>query len=138
MATAVLPLTKAIYLCEDVIEDRSNHNIHLIGTFNAIRPADSVYPYRPAQLCVFAQMVGGVEEASIHVEIADTRSGALVYAWPEQRIRFPGRRTTVFACFRILNCVFPEPGVYVVELYANRVFLDDRILHLIAPEEMES
>ena len=94
--------------------------------------------YRPRQLCVFTQLVGGLEEASVHVEIADTRSAALVYAWPEQRVRFPGRRTTVSTCFRIRNCVFPQPGVYVVELYANRVFLDDRILHLLAPEEIDS
>jgi hypothetical protein len=138
MATAVLPLTKAIYLCDEVVEDRLKHKTHLLGTFNALRPAGATYPYRPRQLCVFAQLVGGLREAPVHVEIANARTGAIVYAFPQQRVQFPGRRTTINACFRICNCVFPEAGVYVVELYAHGIFLEDRLLHLLAPKEMES
>lgn len=108
------------------------------GTFDAVRPPGGVYPYRPRQICVFAQLVGAVRETPVHVEIANARTRSLVYAFPPQQVRFPGRRTIMNACFRIHHCVFPKAGVYIVELYANGIFLEDRVLHLLAPAELKS
>ncbi len=138
MATTVIPVTKALYLCDDVVADRSSRKVHMLGVFNAVRPPrGAAYPYRLGQLCVFVQLAGGVGEVPTHVEIVSTRDNATVYAAPEQRLRFPGRHTTISVCFRIRSCKFPEAGVYLVELYARDAFLDDCALHLLASEETE-
>jgi Family of unknown function (DUF6941) len=132
MATNVVPVAKAVYLSDDVIEDPQSRKVHLLGTFNAARPpGQPAFPYRPRQICVFAQLVGGVGEAPIHVEIIRAATEEVIYTFPERRIRFPTRHTTVSACFRVRDCVFPEAGTYIVELYCNNTFLDDRTLQLI-------
>ena len=134
MATTVVPVTKALYLCDDVVEDPSSRKVHLLGTFNALRPpAGATYPYRLGQLCVFAQLAGGVGELPVRLEIVRARDDAVVYAAPERRLRFPSRLTMVSVCFRLRNRPFPEAGVYFVELYARDAFLDDRALLLLVP-----
>jgi hypothetical protein len=138
MPTTVVPVTKAVYLCDDVAEDKPSRKVHLLGVFNAVRPpGQTPYPFRLGQLCVFAQLVGGVGEVPIHVEIVDPETEEVIYAFPEQRLRFSSRQATVSASFRIRNCSFSRPGVYVVELYCQDTFLDDRALHLLAAEEAE-
>jgi hypothetical protein len=135
MSMTVVPVTKAVYLCDDVIEDRQTQKVHLLGIFNAIRPqGQTPYPFCLGQLCVFAQLVGGVGEVPTTVEVVNAETETVVYAFPEQGLRFASRQTIVSACFRIRNCVFSEPGVYVVELYCQGTFIDDRTLHLLEEE----
>ena len=132
MALPLVPVTKAIYCCDNVLPDRSSGKIHVLGVFNAIRPPDGAgYPCRLGRLCVFAQLIGGIGEVSLRLEVVSAENEAIIYTSPEQPVRFPDRRTTMSACFRILECPFPRPGVYLVELYAQGVFLDDRALHLL-------
>lgn len=139
MATSVVPLTKGVYLCDDALEDQVNRKVHLLGVFNALRPQPSIsFPYRLNQLCVFAQLVGGVGDAPIHVEVVQGKTDLVIYTYPEQHLNFPTRQTTVSACFRIRNLSFPDPGVYFVELYCQDTFLDDRAIYLISREEAES
>lgn len=132
MATNVLPIAKAVYLSDDVVQDRQSRKLHVVGIFNAIRPpGQQTYPYQPRQICVFAQLTGGLGEVSVHVEIVEAATEEAIYVFQEQRIRFATRRSTVSACFRIRDCEFPAAGVYIVELYCNGLFLDDRALELL-------
>lgn len=136
MATTVVPVTKAVYVCDDVVEDNSSRKVHLLGVFNAVRPqGKSPYPFCLGHLCVFAQLIGGVGKVPIHVEIVNAKTEEVVYAFPEERLRFLTRQTTVSACFRIRNCLFSNPGEYIVELYSRDTFIDDRVLHLLAEEK---
>jgi hypothetical protein len=137
MDTTVIPVTKAIYVCDDVVEDPASHKVHFLGIFNAVRPpSPAAYPFRLGQMCVVVQLIDGLGEIPIHGEIVRAETEDLVYSSPEQRLRFPQRQTTVFACFRIRDCLFPGPGVYFVEFYCRDTLLDDRTLHLL-PEEVE-
>jgi hypothetical protein len=137
MTNTVIPVTKAIYVCDEVVEDPTSRKVHFLGIFNAVRPASpAAYPFRLGQMCVVAQLIDGLDEIPIRSEIVRAETEEVVYSSAEQRLRFPQRHTTVFACFRIRNCPFPQPGVYFVELYCGDVLLDDRTLHLL-PEEVE-
>ena len=64
----------------------------------------------------------------IHVEVVNVATSKVAFRSPERTIRFPNRQTVVTALFRLLNCRFPEPGVYLVELYIAGTFVDDRVL----------
>lgn len=132
MVTSVVPVTKALYLCDEVLGDPSNQKVHLLGVFNAVRPADEgAYPYHLPRLCVFAQLAGGVGMLPFRVDVVDAQDQSIVYTSPEWQVRFRNRHTTVSACFRVLDLPFPRPGVYIVELYAQNTFLDDRAFHLL-------
>ena len=132
MVTSVLPLTKALFCCDDVLTDPASGKTHVLGIFTTVRPdAGSSYPFRLGRLCVFAQWTGGIGEVVYRVEVVSARRGTSVYTSPEWRVRFVDRRRIVSTCFRILECPFPAPGEYVIELYAQNVLLEDRRLQLL-------
>jgi hypothetical protein len=134
MLPEVHPIPKAVYLCDDVVPDAETGKVHLLGVFNAARPAGGIFPYRLDRLCVFAQLVGGPPEAPMHIEVVRAETDEVAYASPTYSVRFPTRLTTTSVCIRVRGCPFPAPGVYLVELYCSGVFLDDRSLHLLAPQ----
>src|SRR5262249_25315073 len=107
MSTTVLPVAKALYLCDEVLEDPSSRKVHFLGVFNAIRSPD-VLPLQLGQLCVFVQLVGGIGDVPMHVEIVKPDTDEVIYEFPEQHLRFPTRHSTVSACFRIRNCTFAQ------------------------------
>ncbi len=87
--TTVMPVSKAVYLCDEVVEDKTSQKVHLLGLFNAVRPpASSHYPFRLGQLCVFAQMIGGVGVLPVHVEVVNAQTEEVIYAFPKQDLRF--------------------------------------------------
>lgn len=131
MARGVVPVVKTVYVCDDVLQDPANGKTHLLGLFNAVRPPHD-YPFRLGRLCVFAEFLDGVGSVWVRVEVVRlVNDGELVFRTRDHCLRFPGRGTTVSACFRIHDCVFPEPGVYLVELYCGDQFIDDRVIQLL-------
>ena len=137
--TTVLPVAKAVYLCDEVLEDPLSRKVHLLGVFNALRvPGSTPFPFHLGQLCVGAQLIGGIGEVPFHVEIVSAETEEVIYAFPQRRLQFANRHSTVFACFRIRNCLFPQSGVYIVELYSENTFIDDRALYVLAEEGSES
>jgi hypothetical protein len=49
-------------------------------------------------------------------------------------IDLESKTTSVFARYKIENCVFREPGPYYIELFCEDVFVDDQII-LVRPRE---
>jgi hypothetical protein len=134
MPAPVVPATKAIYLCDDVVEDSNSGKLHLLGVFNSIRPASGEnYPYVFDHLCVVAQFTDGLGDVELHFEVVEATTNTIAFTSPNQVLRFSRRQQTVYACLRLTQCPFPRPGVYVVELYCQGTFLDDRQLHLLTP-----
>jgi hypothetical protein len=135
MAAELIPVVKSIYLCDEFISDSPSGKISMVGVFDAFRPSVSVPPFALGRLCVVAQLVGGIGDVPINVEVSDSVTGNLVFGSTTQTLRFPTRHTTVYCCVRLYNCRFPSPGLYFVELYARGQFLDDRRLRVIVPKE---
>ncbi len=138
MPSPIMAVAKVLYLCDDVLHDPVKGKIHMIGVFNTIRVEDpATFPFQPKRICVVVQFIGGAGEIPIRVDITDTANDRVIYSVAGGPLRFPSRRTTVYACVRITECVFPAPGYYIVEFYANDIFVEDRVLVLIG-EESES
>ena len=72
MASNVRPITKSIYVCDEVVADPSSGKVSLLGVFNAVRPV-SAYPYRLGRLCVVLQFTDGFGDFAVQVEIVAQR-----------------------------------------------------------------
>lgn len=132
MAAPVLPVAKALYLCDEILEDPVSRKVSLLGALNAVRPQGvPPFPHRQQQLCVVVQLTGGSGEVRAHVEVIQAATGLTIHTTQEHRIRFASRNAIVYANFRLRDVVFPESGAYFVEFYCQETFLDDRVLYLL-------
>jgi hypothetical protein len=136
MASSVPPILKAIYLCDEVVEDPVSKKVSVLGAFNVVRPPSS-YPYHLPKLCVLAKLAGGLGEVPVRVVIARASDQCPVYTSTERLLRFEDRHQMIYVLFRILNCPFPTAGAYLVELHSRDNFLDDHRLHLLPEETSE-
>jgi hypothetical protein len=134
MAGELIPVPKSIYLCDEFLVDSPSVKINVLGVFDSFRPKGSTAPYELGRLCVVSQLVGGIGDTPINVEVTDSDTGELIFSSATNFIRFPNRHTTVYFCLRFRNCRFPRAGVYLIELYARGQFLDDRRFRVIVPE----
>jgi len=127
---AVLPAAKALYLC-DFHVGYSNGKVDLYGLFNSIRPAS--YPHRKGSFVCFAQLLGGLGDVSFHIDIRRADDGSLVDWTPTRVLRFPDRDTLLQVVATISGCVFDRPGVHLVELYCDNVWVADTTIQLRDP-----
>lgn len=124
---AIVPVARALYLCDYHI-GYPNGKVDLYGLFKAMRPAS--YPHRKGPFVCFAQLTNGLGEMTIHIDIRRASDMTLVDWFGPHRIRFPNRDMLVQAALTFPGCIFPEPGLYLVELYCDNAWVADTVLHL--------
>lgn len=123
---AVIPVAKALYLCEET--DVEGNSINLYALFDAFRPRS--YPYtRPSFVC-FAQLLGGLGEVSCHIDIRRAADSQLIYVTNLLRLHFSNREHLMQVAVNIEGCVFESSGVYLVELYCDNNWVADTTLLL--------
>ncbi|MGL4553597.1 MAG: DUF6941 family protein [Gemmataceae bacterium] len=129
MSGSVTPLGKIVYVCDDVLQDPVVGKFHILGAFNFVRiPPDGSFPYRLDRLCVFAQLAGGLGTSLVEVKVIEAAAGSELFGSPAYRVTFRGGNSVTSVLIRMLNCPFPGPGTYLVQLYCQGEFLDDRRL----------
>ena len=126
----VFPVAKQFFVCDDVVAEGGSGKQHVVGLFNAVRISPSQFPYQLGKLCVFAEFGDGMGAVPFHVEILDSEEDRLLFRSQSRRLEFPDRNTYVKVVVRLLDCRFPRPGDYAVQLYCRGEFLDDRVIHL--------
>jgi hypothetical protein len=126
MAQLVLPRVLAMVMCDDVVEADDE-----IGVFNltGVRTAVEASSF-PAvhSLRIFVQMSGHKGEASCYVVIEDSESHEIIDKTALQAIDFENPILVVPVVFEFLHCVFPQPGVYYVEIYEESKLIGERRL----------
>jgi hypothetical protein len=129
MSSGVVPLGKIVYVCDDVLQDPASGKVHVLGVFNAIRPPSGTgYPYHLPKLCVFAQLTGSIGVGTVQARAMDASTGQEVFASPQYQVNFPGGQSILTVVIRLSDCLFPQPGVYLVQLFSQGAFIDDRRL----------
>jgi hypothetical protein len=110
---SVIPIAKALYLCDDILSDPSRVKPHLIGVFNAVRvPA---FPHTLAKLCIFVQLVNGYGEVNCRVRIVNASNRDIMYQSPVHVVRFDDRRQTRYFRLKLtqitgVHLVLSDPG----------------------------
>jgi hypothetical protein len=125
---SIVPVAKALYLC-DFHVGYDNGKVDLYGLFNAIRPPDG-FPYEQSRFCVFVQLVNGLGEVPIFVDVRSADNDELVWTTKTRRLVFPDRTATVQFALLIEGCRFDHPGVYLLELFCDNTWVCDTQLLL--------
>ena len=91
----------------------------MVNVISTIRPADDGgFPLSVPQICVYAPVTECRETGSIHLRIIHSSLGHVVCRTTDRALIFPNRPLDVVGiAFRILDCTFPTPGLYDVELW---------------------
>ncbi len=128
MADKIIPVSRALYLC-DFHVGYADGRVDLYGIFNALRPA--VYPHIRPQFVAFAQLTGGLGEVPFFFDIRREGEDEGIYTTPTRPLRFPSRTVVLQLAVTIEGVEFPEPGVYVVDLFCHDTWVCDTtvILH---------
>ena len=125
--TAITPVAKALYLCDGTI-GFANQKTDVMGLFNAIRPPQ--YPHRQG-FVIFAQLLGGLGQVPFYFDIRFAADNSLVHSTKAQLLYFPSRDTVVQMAYTTGGCPFPQPGIYLVELFCNGQWVADTPLDLL-------
>ncbi|HTU88486.1 MAG TPA: hypothetical protein VMF69_00165 [Gemmataceae bacterium] len=125
--SAILPVAKGIYLCDYVI-DYENGKVDLYGLFNAIRSSN--HPHVQGRFCVFAQLINGLGRVPFFIDIRDAARHQLIHTTQTNHLSFPDRNTVVQLAVSIEQCLFPQAGMYLVELYCDNTWVCDTNLLL--------
>jgi hypothetical protein len=128
---SIVPAAKALYLCDGAI-GFPDQKSDIMGLFNSIRPEQ--YPYVHEKLVVFAQLSSGLGQVPFSVDVRYARTGELMHKAKTRMLKFE-RRSQVIQVSRTINdCPFPQPGVYLIELLCNGVWVADTNLELLELE----
>jgi hypothetical protein len=95
--------------------------------FNSIRVAS--YPHVQKQLVVFARLLQGLRQVSFYVDIRFASTQQLIHVSSTHMLVFPDRDTVVEMALTLKGVRFPQPGIYLVELFCEAQWTaDTRIL----------
>lgn len=103
--------------------------IDLLGTFTRLRLPR--YPHTRPRLIAFAQLSGGWGETSLFFEVRRERDDELARTTAVRTVRFADRTAAVNVAMAIEGITFTEPGVYVVSLFCNNVWVCDTAVSLV-------
>jgi hypothetical protein len=124
----IIPVAKALYLCDGHI-GLPNHKTDLMGIFNSIRP--SKYPHVQKHFVIFAQLISGLGQVPFFIDVRFGSTGQLVHTTNRHILSFPRRDTVVQLAYTMQGCPFPQPGVYLVELFCDSQWVADTALNLL-------
>lgn len=127
-AMAIIPSARGLLLCGTYV-GYSNGRFDLYDVFTALR-SQIGYPYACPTVCVFAQLVGGLGRVSFNVVVRVAQTNDPVHISQPQTLDFSDRRVPALLVVRLGGFDFPAPGVYLVELFCNDVWVCDTPLQL--------
>jgi hypothetical protein len=110
---AILPIAKAVYVCDVIALDPQTGKVNLLGIWEQIQvPANTHFPFRIDRFSVFIWWKGGHGSTRTCLELIDARTGALIRRTDEVVIDFVSRTDSAYGGYEFAACEFPESGYY--------------------------
>jgi hypothetical protein len=116
------PVVRHMLLCDEVQADADNpRKINLFGLVSTIRAsAAEDFPLRQAELCVYLQLCEVRGTGKGRVVAVDAETAEPVFASREHDIREGNSPLDVLGfTFRLRECVFPRPALYLIQFRYN-------------------
>jgi hypothetical protein len=124
-----LPMLKAFVLCDNITDNPANRDQKdLQGAgLSRMECVDSL----PVKLSfwVFVQLSDQKETGDVRLALMRADSGRRYFFRPVTVRHNDTVQATVF-CMRLYDCVFPERGIYFLELWYDNVWVVDQRLEL--------
>lgn len=118
----IRPTARSLVVCETIRTDPADPNrVSLTNLISRVRAVGTPpYPVRLPQLGVFAQLTECRGEGLVWVEVRFADTEEPVFRSTQRRLTFPNAPLVLHGVrFRLLNCPFPRPGPYAVQLWYN-------------------
>ena len=129
MAKLVLPRVQAMVVCDALKESDEEQDVYHLNGVRCTMEVPSFPALRP-RLCVFLQMSGHAGHAACCIRIERVETGEPIFQSAPKEIAFRSPDLVEPLFFRVRNCVFPEPGVYYVQVLYGEKVIGERPLHL--------
>jgi hypothetical protein len=125
-SATIIPVAQALYLCDGHVGFPGGKT-DLIGLFNSIHTAS--VPHVQKHMVVFARLNQGLGQVSFYVDVRFAPTQQLVHVSHTHVLVFPDRDTVVEMALTLRGVRFPQPGIYLVELFCEAQWVADaRIL----------
>jgi hypothetical protein len=123
------PRVHTLVICDYVeLSSEEADVLHLFGVRSRLE-ADS-FPFFQPHLSVFLQVSGYPGQASGRIVLVLARSDEQVDEWPLPLMSFLGPLELIPLHVELTDCVFPEAGLYYIQVYFSDMLLSERWLHL--------
>ena len=122
MSNEIIPVSRSLYLC-DFHVGYQDGKVDLYGIFNAIR-ADS-FPLARPRLVVFVQLSGGIGDVPFYFDVRQDGTDVGICTTPIRSMRFSSRTAVIQLAMTIEGVHFPEPGMYVIDLFCHNKWVCD-------------
>ena len=126
------PVVRNLVLCEDVIVDPKNRQRStIVNVLAGIRSrTEPAFPYRQEKLGVYVQLTECRTGGKVRLDVLEADTDKVIFTTPEQNVTLPNNPLAVHSMrFRLRNCTFPAPGLYMVQfVFDNRVLSQQSLL----------
>jgi hypothetical protein len=130
---SVLPRVHVMVICDEIETVAGQDDvINLTRVRTGIRAAR--FPYTHPQLAVYLQVAGRQGRTRCRAIGIRTETDEKVFESDEIEVSLLGPLTLVPVVWEIVNCCFPEPGVYYVQAYFDGKLANERLLILSEDE----
>ena len=121
-AATIVPVAQGLYLCDGHLGFPGGKT-DLVGLFNSIHAAS--YPHVQKQFVAFARLLQGLGQVSFYVDIRFAPTQQLTHVSNTHTLVFPDRDTVVEMALTLKGVRFPQPGIYLVELFCDAQWVAD-------------
>jgi len=118
------PLLLSAITCDRVIFDRLSGMpsiINIVQVVNAIN-----FPLRHSELVFFCELTNGHGNTEIEIILVDLEENEKVLFRQKKFVEFKDVRHILTLALKMQGIVFPSPGEYRFQLYANGTMLGER------------
>lgn len=126
------PIVQAMLLADNIHVDPATGKRYILGTYNRIMAAK--LPHAVPQLCVFLALTNAHGPITLRLRIVDMDEQMGPLAEQARPANMPNPNEIYYYPF-ILPVVFPAPGIYRIQLFADHEFLRELRLQIVRPHE---
>ena len=129
------PYILAMILCDHIHVDPATGKHYLLGLFSTIGAKD--FPVKHSGMALHLELTDGRGDTRIEICLVDAEGEREPIFKTEGQVAFPDPRMIAQLDFGMHNIVFPEPGEYRFQIYANDELLMERRLVVARIGEQE-
>lgn len=114
------PVVRYLVLCQDLLIDPHNaKNVSLVNLIHAMRSTlTPPFPFA-AEFCAFAALANCRGKGTFDLNVVDADTRVTIHQHPPKKVDFGADPLHVYGLPIRIHCVFPDDGLYWVELLYN-------------------